>query len=64
MKNNLKGTKYGVVTSNKFNKQLKKAQKQGKEICKLNIYVKKLCKIFKKLLKSDEKYGKIIISTR
>jgi len=42
MKNNLKGTKYGVVTSNKFNKQLKKAQKQGKEIGKLNIAVKKL----------------------
>lgn len=42
MKNDLKGTKYGVVTSNKFNKQLKKAKKQGKDIEKLRIIVKKL----------------------
>ena len=42
MKNDVKGTKYGVVASNKFNKQLKKAQKQGKDITKLNIVVKKL----------------------
>ncbi len=42
MKNNLKSTKYGVITSNKFNRQLKKAKKQGKNIEKLNIVVKKL----------------------
>ncbi len=42
MKNDLEGTKYGVVTSNKFNKQLKKAKKQGKDIKKLNVVVKKL----------------------
>lgn len=34
MKSNLKGTKYGVVTSNKFNKQFKKVKKQGKNIKK------------------------------
>lgn len=42
MKNDLKGTKYGVVTSNKFHKQLKKANKQDKDVEKLNIVVKKL----------------------
>ncbi len=42
MKNDLKGTKYGVVASNKFKKQLIKAKKQGKDIKKLNMVVKKL----------------------
>ena len=42
MKNNIIGTKYGVVTSNKFKKQLKKIIKQGKKIEKLNSIVKKL----------------------
>lgn len=42
MKNSTKDTKYGVVTSNKFNKQLKKIIKQGKNIEKLSIVVKKL----------------------
>lgn len=38
----VKNTKYGVVTSNKFNKQLKKVIKQGKDIQKLSSVVKKL----------------------
>ena len=42
MKNSIKDTKYGVVTSNKFNKQLKKIIKQGKSIEKLSSVVKKL----------------------
>lgn len=42
MKNDLKGTKYGVVTSNKFKKQLIKAKKQGKDIKKINMVVTKL----------------------
>lgn len=42
MKNDLKITKYGVVTSNRFKRQLKKIQKQGKDVKKLNIVVKKL----------------------
>lgn len=42
MKSDIKTTKYGIVTSNKFNKQLKKIKKQGKNIEKLNIVVKKL----------------------
>lgn len=42
MKNNIKETKYGVVTSNKFNKQLKKMMKQEKNIKKLSDVVKKL----------------------
>lgn len=42
MKNNYKNTKYGVVASNKFHKQLKKIKKQGKDIEKINIVVKKL----------------------
>lgn len=42
MKSDLKTTKYGVLTSNKFKKQLKKAQRQGKDIEKLKILVKKL----------------------
>lgn len=42
MKNDLKSTKYGVISSSKFNKQLKKAAKQGKDIEKLKIIVKKL----------------------
>ena len=41
MKNNVVDTKYGVVTSNKFNKQLKKIIKQGKKIEKLIEVVKK-----------------------
>ena len=42
MKNSIKDTKYGIVTSNKFNKQLKKIIKQGKNIEKLSNVVKKL----------------------
>lgn len=42
MKNDLKSTKYGIVTSSKFNKQLRKAKKQGRDIEKLNMVVKKL----------------------
>lgn len=42
MKSDLKNTKYGIVTSNKFKKQLKKVQRQGKDIEKINIVVKKL----------------------
>ena len=42
MKNSFTDTKYGVVTSNKFNKQLKKIIKQGKKIEKLSEVVKKL----------------------
>lgn len=42
MKNSFTNTKYGVVTSNKFNKQLKKIIKQGKKIEKLSEVVKKL----------------------
>ena len=40
--NNIKDTKYGVITSSRFNKQLKKIIKQGKNIEKLSIVVKKL----------------------
>ena len=42
MKNNIIGTKYGVVTSNRFNKQLKKIIKQGKKVEKLSEVVKKI----------------------
>ena len=42
MKNSIKETKYGVVTSNKFKKQLKKIIKHGKNIKKLSDVVKKL----------------------
>ncbi len=42
MKNNINETKYGIITSSKFNKQLKKIKKQGKNISKINIVVKKL----------------------
>lgn len=42
MKNNVEDTKYGIVTSNRFNKQLKKIKKQGKNIEKLSDVVKKL----------------------
>ena len=42
MKTNINNTKYGIITSNKFNKQLKKIIKQGKKIEKLSIVVKKL----------------------
>lgn len=42
MKSNIQDTKYGVVTSNKFNKQLKKIIKQGKDIEKLSNVVKRL----------------------
>ena len=42
MKNSITDTKYGVVTSNKFNKQLKKIIKQGKKIEKLSEVVKKI----------------------
>ena len=34
MTTSIKETKYGVVTSNKFNKQLKKIIKQGKKLKK------------------------------
>ena len=42
MKISITDTKYGVVTSNKFNKQLKKIIKQGKKLEKLSNVVKKL----------------------
>ena len=42
MINSIIGTKYGIVTSSRFNKQLKKAIKQGKKIDKLSYVVKKL----------------------
>lgn len=42
MKNSITDTKYGVVTSNKFNKQLKKIIKQGKDLKKLSDVVKKI----------------------
>ena len=42
MKSNVTDTKYGVVTSNKFDKQLRKIIKQGKNIEKLSNVVKKL----------------------
>lgn len=42
MTNSITDTKYGVVTSNKFNKQLKKIIKQGKDLKKLSDVVKKL----------------------
>ncbi|MBR2828108.1 MAG: type II toxin-antitoxin system YafQ family toxin [Bacilli bacterium] len=35
-------TKYGVVTSNRFNKQLKKIIKQGKDLKKLSDVVKRI----------------------
>ena len=40
MKNSPTNTKYGIVTSKKFNKQLKKIVKQGKKIEKLSNVVK------------------------
>ena len=42
MNNSITDTKYGVVTSNKFNKQLKKIIKQGKDLKKLSDVVKKI----------------------
>ena len=42
MTTSINDTKYGIITSNKFNKQLKKIIKQGKKIEKLSIVVKKL----------------------
>ena len=42
MKTSIKDTKYGIITSNKFNKQLKKIIKQGKNIEKISNVVKKL----------------------
>ena len=42
MKNNISDTKYGVVSSNKFNKQLKKIIKQGKKLEKLRDVVIKI----------------------
>ena len=42
MKNDLKNTKYAIIVSNKFKKQLRKVQKQGKDIKKLNDLIKKL----------------------
>ncbi len=42
MKNSDLNTKYGVVTSNKFNRQLRKIIKQGKNLKKLSDVVKKL----------------------
>ena len=42
MKSKVTDTKYGVVTSNKFDKQLRKIIKQGKNIEKLSNVVKKL----------------------
>ena len=62
MKNNSLNTKYGVVTSNKFNKQLKKIIKQGKDLNKLIYVVKELANgksldyKYKDHLLSDTKY--------
>ena len=42
MTTSINDTKYGIITSNKFNKQLKKIIKQAKKIEKLSIVVKKL----------------------
>ena len=42
MKTEIKKTKYGIITSNKFRKQLKNIAKQGKDIEKINIVIKKL----------------------
>jgi len=42
MKNNKEKTKYGIITSNKFNKQLKRMIKQGKDIEKLRAIIKAL----------------------
>jgi mRNA interferase YafQ len=42
MKNSMTDTKYGVVTSNRFNKQLKKIIKQGKDLKKLSDVVKRI----------------------
>ena len=42
MRSSTTDTKYGVVTSNKFNKQLKKIIKQGKDLKKISNVVKKL----------------------
>ena len=35
-------TKYGIIVSNIFKKQLKKVSKQGKDISKLSLIIKKL----------------------
>ncbi len=64
MKTNIKETKYGIVTSNKFNKQLKKIIKQGKDLNKLIVVVKmlangeKLDLKYKDHLLNDTKYYK------
>ena len=42
MMNSVQKTKYGVITTNKFNKMLKKVIKQGKDINKLKFVVEKL----------------------
>ncbi len=39
---NITDTKYGIKTSNKFNKQLKNVIKQGKDLKKLSYVVKNL----------------------
>ncbi len=40
MSNSINDTKYGIITTNKFNKQLKKIIKQGKKLEKLSYVVK------------------------
>ena len=62
MKN--KSTKYGIIASNKFKKQLKKLNKQGKKIDKLKMVIKKLAngeileEKYKDHALSDTKYYK------
>ena len=40
--NSIKSTKYGIITTNRFNKQLKKIIKQGKSLEKIKVVVEKL----------------------
>lgn len=42
MINNMIGTKYGIVSSSKFNKQLRRIVKQGRDVNKLKYVVNKL----------------------
>lgn len=52
MINNIISTKYGIIASNRFNKQLKKIMKQGKDVEKLKYVVCKLAEG----MKLEEKY--------
>lgn len=60
--NQITNTKYSVITSTRFNKQLKKIIKQGKSLEKLSIVVKKLANgekldaKYKDHLLNDNKY--------